>query len=305
MFAHRALQNLWRQFQEISANRPHQDHGPFDKTCDLGQQASVLDHFHAARKGDVGGVVPDRLGTVVCVQHHKGAFELGLVIFKTSHLDRIGGHEPMAIGHVARGDSVQLERHHFRAILGGHHANNRMQRTDPFQRPITPAHRLGPREIANGLFQNFRDNLSRWTPRFFNLCKQDRALGGLAFLKLVAGQTGTAQKPLDGFFRRVRLGAFAFLNLTRGGVQHPLNRQRQTARRRESGGRRIGQTSLDQPIGHQFLQVFCRAFLHAGGNFLREQFDQQVWHGNTFGLPASGASLVPVVSGAWAWGPDP
>jgi hypothetical protein len=56
VLAHRGLQHLGRQVQEVRANLAHQHDGPFDQPRDLGQQALVLDHLQPQAKALVGGV---------------------------------------------------------------------------------------------------------------------------------------------------------------------------------------------------------------------------------------------------------
>lgn len=50
------------------------------------------------------------------------------------------------------------------------------------------------------------------------------------------------------------------------------------ARRGEGPGALIGQPALDQRIGDELLQVLRRLALHAGGDFLGEEFEQEIRH---------------------------
>ena len=71
MFAHRGLQNLGRQVQEVFGDAAHQGHRPFDQPCHLGQQAGIAHHLHARSKGEVGGALPDRSLTLRRIQHNE------------------------------------------------------------------------------------------------------------------------------------------------------------------------------------------------------------------------------------------
>ena len=55
----------------------------------------------------------------------------------------------------------------------------------------------------------------------------------------------------------------------------------------------IGKASVHQRIGDHLAQVVRRLGLHAGGNFLGEQFDQQFWHQRALWVPSqNGCFLV-------------
>ena len=153
-----------------------------------------------------------------------------------------------------------------------------MQRPHPAHRATAPAHRLGPGEVADGRLKHLGHDFGRRTPGFLDGGEIDRAFGGVAFLKLIAGQARAAQEALDRLVGRTNLGAFAFL--ADGGAfrQQPLDRQRQAARRGQGSGPGIGQTSLDQTIGDPLFQVLTGAGLHTRGDLLGKQFDQQVGH---------------------------
>ena len=223
---HGGLQHLGRQTKEILANLPHQHDGIFYQPCDLCQKPRILDDLKPVGKGHIGRVVPDRIAPLCRVEHDKGAFQLGAVIFKVADGDRIRCHKAVPARGVASGDPVDVQRHNLRTILGRKDAQDRMQRTHPPQRATAPPHGFGPWEGANSGFQHFRHDLGCGAARLADHGKQDLALGGVALFQLVAGQPRAAQKPFDGFFRRVGLGAFAFLDQRRAGVQHPLDRQR-------------------------------------------------------------------------------
>ena len=55
--------------------------------------------------------------------------------------------------------------------------------------------------------------------------------------------------------------------------------QREAARRREGARALVEAAALDQRVGDELLQVLGRLPLHAGGDFLAEQFEKQVGHG--------------------------
>ena len=73
-----------------------QDDRPFDEAGDLGEQGLVFDDFEALGEGELGGVVPDRLGALGGVEHDEGALELGGVVLEAGDLERGGSHEAVA-----------------------------------------------------------------------------------------------------------------------------------------------------------------------------------------------------------------
>ena len=58
-----------------------------------------------------------------------------------------------------------------------------------------------------------------------------------------------------------------------------MHGQRQPPRRGEGLGALVDETRLDQRVGDELAQILRRLPLHAGGDFLGEQFEQKVGHG--------------------------
>ena len=59
-----------------------------------------------------------------------------------------------------------------------------------------------------------------------------------------------------------------------------LHGEREPARRREGLGALVDETLGDQRVGDGFAQILGRLALEAGGDFLGEEFEQQVGHGS-------------------------
>ena len=290
MLFHRGLQHFGRQAEEVVANAAHQHHGIFNQPRDLGQKPCVFDNLKPGGKSHVGGVMPDRIGPRGRVEHDMRAGKFGLVVFKARDFDLIGRKEPVSARGVPGCDPIDGQRHNLGPGFIADDAEDRMQRADPFQTARAPPHRLGPWEVTDRLFQHFGHDLCCRAARLFDFSKEHFPFGGIAFLKLITGQTSTAQKAFDGFLGCVGFRAFAFFNLSWAGGQHIAKCQRQAARRGENGGGTIGQASLNQTIGHQLLQVFARTFLHPRRDFFGEKFNQQIWHGRPPILAAVAAS---------------
>ena len=63
--------------------------------------------------------------------------------------------------------------------------------------------------------------------------------------------------------------------------------QRQAARRREGARALIEATALDQRVGDELFQILGGTPLHARGDFLAEQFEQEVGHGSVNAMVAA------------------
>ena len=278
MLLHRGAQHLGRQAKEGRVDVAHEHDGPFHEPRDLGQKARVLDKLQPLREGPLPGVVQDVLGPLFGRQDHVRALQLRRVVVEGRHGEAARGQERVARGRVAGGQPLDLEGNDGRARLIGQKTQDRPQRPHPAQAPRPPAHRLRPREVADRAVEHLGHDPGGRAARLVDHGDEDLPLLVVAHLKRVARQPGRPQEPLDGRVGRVGAGALPFL-LERGAFrQKPLDRQRQAARGREGGGMGIGQTGLDQPVGHQALQVLGGAGLHPGGDFLGQKFDQQIGH---------------------------
>ena len=101
------------------------------------------------------------------------------------------------------------------------------------------------------------------------------------------------RKPSTAWRRGVGAGALALLAGVGGAVGEAGEREGQAARRGEGGGVGVGEAALDQAVGDEAAQVVGRLPLHAGGDFLGEEFEQEVGHrgasGGADGQTGSGA----------------
>ena len=83
VFAHRGLQNLGRQVQELFGNPAHQRDGPFDQTGNFGQETGVGDQFQPGGEGQVLGALQDGGLAFGCVQNHEIPLQFQGVIVET------------------------------------------------------------------------------------------------------------------------------------------------------------------------------------------------------------------------------
>ena len=284
VFLHGGLQHLRRQPEEGVGDVAHQHDWPFHEARDLRQKALVLDNFKALGKGHVGGIVPDVLGAFPGRKDHVRALQFRGVIVEGGDLERRAAHEAVALRGAAGADAVDFQVDHVFAALVAHHAEDAVQGAHPAQAARAPAHRLGPREAAHGLFELLGHDGLGLAARGGDGGVVEGALLVLALLELVAGDARAAHEAFERLVRRADLRAAAlFLQGGAFGGQ-PLDRQAEAARRVEGRGGGIGQTGLDQTVGHHLLQVFGRPRLHARRDFLGKEFDQKVGHRLTTAL---------------------
>ena len=89
---------------------------------------------------------------------------------------------------------------------------------------------------------------------------------------------GALRKPAIAFSRRADARALALLLHVGLARRNALHRERQPPRRRERLGALVGEAGRDQPVGDELPQILRRPRLHARGNFLGEEFEQQIGH---------------------------
>ena len=82
----------------------------------------------------------------------------------------------------------------------------------------------------------------------------------------------------DRAFGRADARALALFLQVRLPRRHALHGEREPARRRERVRALVDEPGIDQPVGDELLQILRRARLHAGGDFLGEQFEQEIGH---------------------------
>ncbi len=103
-------------------------------------------------------------------------------------------------------------------------------------------------------------------------------LVGLHLGLIDRGQARRAQETGDGLLGRADLRALALFLQVGLARRHAVHRQRQAARRHKGLGALIGEAGRHQPVGDHFPQIVGRARLHARGDFLGEQFEQEIGH---------------------------
>ena len=201
------------------------------------------------------------------------------VVRETGHRERVRGQEPVSPGPCAEVDRAAPEIEPALERLAGEDREDVVKRPDPAEAGAAPAHAPRPRQLADRLDQQFRQDGPGFGAGLFQGDEQEGSLRGFALLHLVARPADGFQETGDGALRGIDPGAAAFgpdVRLAQWQAVHP---QRQPARRDMGFRVPVVEAAPGQPVGDQSLQVVGGPRLHAGGNFLREQFEQQFSHG--------------------------
>ena len=275
MRAHRGDQHLVRHRHELLVDAAHQHHRPFHQSGHLGQQAVVGTQRQPLGRRRRLGLGENDLSPFAGVQNHPGGFQLCRVIGGIADGEGAGAEESMALRQVSRRHAGEAHRHH-RPVQ---QAENALQRPHPAFRPAAPALGLGPGKGGQGLFHHILHH-QRGGPA--GAADDGEIKDPLAAVPLFAvGQSdaGPLEKAVDGGLRRTDPGAAPLLGDIRRGRRQTVDDQGQAARRDERPHLPPGQAGGRQAIAHQALQILGGAGLHAGGNFLGKQFQQQLGHG--------------------------
>ena len=86
-----------------------------------------------------------------------GSRQLGLIILKVLDLKSARAMKTMAFADVAGGNTVDIKRHDFTVK----HGQDPMQRPNPSQRALTPAHAFRPREVADDIGHDLGQSIWR------------------------------------------------------------------------------------------------------------------------------------------------
>src|SRR5262249_50376799 len=111
-------------------------------------------------------------------------------------------------------------------------------------------------------------------------------------------ETGGAQEALDRAVGGADARTLLLLPDVRLAHGNALHRERQPPRRRERLGALVGEPSRDQAGGDELAQIVRRARLHARGDFLGEQLEQEVGHN---GRQVAGAAGIVKSKSAGFW----
>ena len=160
------------------------------------------------------------------------------------------------------------------------------QQVDPVQRPhpaepgCPPALAFRPGEFRQDRCHHLWQQVGGCGAGLFDMGKQEGAFRRVLCGQLVTGEPGGFQETLNGLVRRIGARPAAFLGQIRLPVRQPLDIKSEMTRRDEMPD--IGavdiKACLCQLALHHVLQVPRSRNLHAGRNFLGNQFQQKISH---------------------------
>ena len=155
-----------------------------------------------------------------------------------------------------------------------------MQRAHPFQATQRPSAWIWAMGNCGSCVPALRPRCRlQGGPALVILAKRMLPLGVSRSSRSIAGQPCAAQEsPSIAFSGASALGPLRSSTVWGLASKHPLDRQRQTARRGKGRSRGIGQPRLNHDRWSPAFSGHRGPRLHAGGNFFGEQFNQQIRH---------------------------
>ena len=275
---HRQRDDFRRQVEEIRIHLAQHRHRPLHQTGDLGQQTGIFHQFKPGIDTDLAGAIQDqRLARGAVQQDMPLAFQNRRIFQEIRHRERPAPHAAMTFGDIRRRDAEHLDRHD----IAVKHAQETLDRTDPALGLLALAelHRFGPGEGLHHVGDGLGNHLGRGAARLFDPGDPEFALLVRALLALVErGHAGPAQKAFHGLVRRADARALALFADIGGLHRQAVNHQAKTTRTGKGPQRGPRQTRRLEPVAQQFFQVGLGARLHAGRDFLAEDFKQEFRH---------------------------
>ena len=275
---HRQGDDFRRQVQEVRIHLAQHRHRPFHQAGDLGQQAGIFDQFKPGIGADLSGAIQDQRLTGGAVQQDMPlAFQDRRIVKEIRHREGPAAHAAMAFGGI-RGRNAENIKIDDIAVK---HAQETLQRTDPALGLLALAelHRFGPGEGLHHVGDGLGNHLGRGAARLFNPGDPEFALLVRALLALIQRRyAGPAQKAFHGLVRRADARALALFADIGGLHRQALHHQAETTRTGKGPQRGPHQTGRLEPVAQQFFQVGLGARLHAGRDFLAEDFKQEFGH---------------------------
>ena len=283
---------LVRDRQERLVEGARQHHRPFHQSGDFLQQAFVFHQLQPQCHGLIARIMHDHVLAPVGIEDDLLLFQLGHVVVEAADGEGLVAMEAVAARRVASGDAVNVEGDHFRLFrFRAEGGDDGLQRSHPAQGAGAPAHGFGPGEVADDAGHHVRNDF---------LCRAARLLDDgdveLALLRVAldrgfldGGEACTAQEAFQRLRRRADARALALFAGGLRGNRQAGDMQGKAAGRGECLRALIGQTGFHQRIGDQRLEVICSTALHAGRDFLAEQFKQEIGHGSEPSIENIGA----------------
>ena len=272
--------HLGRDLEEGGVEAAEERHRPFGEAGILGEQAFILDQGEAGGGGGGAGALGNEAAALGGIGDDVAGLELFKVIVGAADGDDAGVMEAVADGGGAGAHAGDLNGHDLLAEQG----DDALQGSDPAQAfgrggGVAPAHRLGPGKGADDCGDGFGQDGDGGAAGLV----EDGEVHAVALDELVRGEAGLAQEAFQGLGRCGGAGAFGFLPHGRGFGGEAPGDEREAA----GGGAGFhglrGEAGGGELLGEQAGEIGRRPGLHAGGDFLGEEFEEEVGHAAAIG----------------------
>ena len=272
--AHRRPHQLGRQVHEGVVDPPQQRHRPFDQARHFVDQPAIRHHGHAMARGQRGEAVLDHPRPFRGVEDDAAFPQASLIAREGRDFEGAGRHHAMAFGQRAAGQPMrrivpgaEIEAHD----LPIQQAQDALQRPDPGEAAGAPAHGFRPGEAADHPLHGARGEV----PRRDALARLVEHPEAAAFHQRIPRRAVLLQEA--GECRIGRADARAAFFLAFGRNLRAQRRDQSDAARAVEGPHRAVQ-HRGEGGGDGLGEVFRAARLHARGDFLGEEFEQEFGH---------------------------
>jgi hypothetical protein len=292
--AHRRRQHLGRQFHERIVDAADMRDRPFDETRDLVEQFGIVLETQAMGLRSRPGLALDLGPALDLVQDHMRGAQQVAISGGAGHVDGSGGQEAVPHRRAAEGDDAAAQIDGTVDDLAVEQRHHGMQRPDPGLAVRRPAHRFRPRECGHRAADRLRGRRRGGDARDAPHIDPRLALAVAAPLAIrkAAPVAELAQEALHGLVGGTDPRALDLFDPVGGRERQPLHDQGETARRGEGARGGPGEADALQRSADQTLQILAGAGLHAGGDLLGEELDQQVSHCRPSGSSATARSTT-------------
>ncbi len=274
---HRQHQHLLGHCHEPLRNGAADDGRPLDQPRHLGEQARVFDQAAAHGLGRRARAGQNGLGTLLRINHDEAcAQRVGEVVRLTERYRAVTG-KAVALGLTAKGQAdivAQIQRAGNDPVT--EQRGNPVQRAHPAEGSPTPAHGLGPAEIADRGFDQAGQKVDGLLSLHVPDGEIEVALGRFAQLGLIQRLKAVgAEKAGDGLLGRAFARPPAFFGAVGLRDRDPVDPHGEVAGRVPNLCRAGFQPLGFERVGQQAGKVVGRRLLHPRRNFLGKQVDQQ------------------------------
>ncbi len=275
--AHGRREHFARQVHEVLVDRSDQRDGPLDQPRDFLEERRVRRHAQGFRRRELVVAARDDRPPLGGIEHDERFAQLAGVVVERRHRDALRREEAVAPRRPVGAQTVRVQRHVDDGAV--EQAQNVLQRPHPAQRIAAPPHRLRPGErldrARDERGQDARGRAAGDRPR------EVVVVGPAHGADLERVERVDARRLHEAFqraLRRADVRAFALLGHVRLAFRQTVDHEREPSRRHVRIGSRERQPFLAELRGNRRAQLLRGRRLHARGDLLGEQLEQQLRH---------------------------